>query len=51
MVYDRLDLLCRVSSWVRAAGKPLLTFIVRDGAEMRRLVPYTDNIIFEGFRP
>jgi glycerophosphoryl diester phosphodiesterase len=51
MVYDRLDPLCRVSSWVRAAGKPLLTFIVRDGAEMRRLVPYTDNIIFEGFRP
>ena len=51
VVYDGLDLPCMASSWVRAAGKPLLTFTVRDRAEMRRLAPYTDNIIFEGFRP
>lgn len=49
-VYDRLDLPCWSASRVRAAGKPLLTFTVRDRAEMRRLAPYIDNVIFEGFR-
>lgn len=51
VVYDRLDLPCWVAARARAAGKPLLTFTVRDRAEMHRLAHYTDNIIFEGFRP
>jgi len=50
IVYDRLDLPFWAAARVRAAGKPLLTFTVRDRAEMRRLAPYVDNIIFEGFR-
>jgi glycerophosphoryl diester phosphodiesterase len=50
IVYDRLDLPFWPAARVRAAGKPLITFTVRDRAEMRRLAPYVDNIIFEGFR-
>lgn len=51
VVYNGRDLPCWAAARVRAAGKPLLTYTVRDRAEMRRLAPYVDNMIFEAFRP
>jgi glycerophosphoryl diester phosphodiesterase len=50
IVYDRVDLPFWAAARVRAGGKPLLTYTVRDRAEMHRLAPYVDNVIFEGFR-
>ncbi|MDA1100225.1 MAG: glycerophosphodiester phosphodiesterase family protein [Proteobacteria bacterium] len=50
VVYDCLDLPFWAAARRRAAGKPLLAFTIRNRAEMRRLAPYVDNIIFEGFR-
>lgn len=51
VVYDRRDLPNWAAKRVRAAGKPLLTFTIKDRTEMNRLAPHVDNIIFEGFRP
>jgi len=51
VVYDRRDLPNRATDRVRAAGMPVLTYTIKDQAEMDRLAPHTDNIIFEGFRP
>ena len=50
IVYDCRDLPLWAAARARAAGKPLLSFTVRERAEMRRLAPYVDNIVFEGFR-
>ncbi|MDP7546786.1 MAG: hypothetical protein QGF20_05785, partial [Alphaproteobacteria bacterium] len=50
IVYDSRDLPFWAAARARAAGKPLLSFTVRERAEMRRLAPYVDNIVFEGFR-
>lgn len=51
VVYDRRDLPNWASGRVRAAGTPVLSYTIKDRAEMDRLAPHTDNIIFEGFRP
>ena len=50
IVYDSRDLPFWAAARAQAAGKPLLSFTVRERAEMRRLAPYVDNIVFEGFR-
>lgn len=51
VVYDGRDLPNWASGRVRAAGTPVLSYTIKDRAEMDRLAPHTDNIIFEGFRP
>jgi hypothetical protein len=51
VVYDRRDLPNWAAKRVRAAGKPMLTYTIKNRTEMNRLAPHVDNIIFEGFRP
>ncbi|MBT4486708.1 MAG: glycerophosphodiester phosphodiesterase [Rhodospirillaceae bacterium] len=51
VVYDRRDLPNWAAKRARAMGKPLLSYTIKDAAEMERLAPHTDNIIFEGFHP
>ncbi|HZD24631.1 MAG TPA: glycerophosphodiester phosphodiesterase family protein [Alphaproteobacteria bacterium] len=49
--YDVGDLPYAPVAAERRAGRPVVGFTVRSEAEARRLAPYMDNMIFEGFRP
>ncbi len=51
VVYDRRDLPMWITGRWRAGDRPLLSYTIRDRAEMDRLAAHVDNIIFEGFRP
>ncbi|MGE0233655.1 MAG: glycerophosphodiester phosphodiesterase family protein [Flavobacteriaceae bacterium] len=51
VAYGIRDLPAFMPLALRAAGRPLLTWTVRNAADGARALKWTDQMIFEGFRP